>query len=83
MTVVGYVMFSVCLKMGGMSMVPNERNEFISIGPVTGWIVCMDYRKMNAWTEKYYFPVPFIDQMLDRLRGKGWYCLLDVYSGYN
>ena len=41
----------------------------------------MDYRKLNSWTEKDHFPMPFMDQMLDRLAGKGWYCFLDGYSG--
>ena len=27
----------------------------------------MDYRKLNAWTEKDHFPMPFMDQMLDRI----------------
>ena len=27
--------------------------------------------------------MPFMNQMLDRLAGKGWYCFLDCYSGYN
>ena len=43
----------------------------------------MDYRKLNAWTKKDHFPMPFMDQMLDRLVGKGWYYFLDDYSGYN
>ena len=43
----------------------------------------MDYHKINAWTEKDHFPNPFMDQMLDRLAEKGWYCFLDGYSGYN
>ena len=43
----------------------------------------MDYRKLNSWTEKDHFPIPFMDQMFDRLAGKGWYCFLDGYSGYN
>ena len=43
----------------------------------------MDYQKLNAWTDKDHFPVSFMDQMLDRLAGKGWYYFLDVYSGYN
>ena len=43
----------------------------------------MDYRKLNAWTEKDHSPIPFMDQMLDRLTGKGWYCFLHGYSGYN
>ena len=51
--------------------------------PVTGWSVCMDYRKLNAWTEKYYFPMTFIDQILDILVKKGWYYIFDGYSGYN
>uniref|UniRef100_A0A3Q7EXI8 Uncharacterized protein n=1 Tax=Solanum lycopersicum TaxID=4081 RepID=A0A3Q7EXI8_SOLLC len=32
----------------------------------------MDYRKLNSWTEKDHFPKPFMDQMLDRLAGKGY-----------
>ena len=30
-------------KKGGMTVVPNEKNEFIPMRPVTGWRVCMDY----------------------------------------
>ena len=43
----------------------------------------MDYRKLNSWTEKDHFHIPFIDHMFDRLAGKGWYGFLDGYSGYN
>ena len=43
----------------------------------------MEYLKWNAWTEKDQFSLSFIDQMLDRLARKGWYCFLDGYSGYN
>ena len=50
---------------------------------VTGWQVCIDYRVLNAATRKDHFPLPFIDQMLDRLRGYEYYCFLDGYSGYN
>ncbi|CAL8988444.1 unnamed protein product [Prunus brigantina] len=32
---------------------------------------------------KDYFPMPFIDQMLERLAGHTYYCFLDGYSGYN
>uniref|UniRef100_A0A3Q7FMC7 Reverse transcriptase domain-containing protein n=1 Tax=Solanum lycopersicum TaxID=4081 RepID=A0A3Q7FMC7_SOLLC len=45
---------------------------------VTGWRKCMDYKKLNAWTEKDHFPMPFVDQRLDRLAGKGWYYFLDI-----
>ncbi|TYK02136.1 RNA-directed DNA polymerase-like protein [Cucumis melo var. makuwa] len=47
------------------------------------WRVCMDYRKLIAATKKDHFPLSFIDQMLDRLAGKEYYCFLDNYSGYN
>lgn len=43
----------------------------------------MDYRKLNKATRKDHFPLPFIDQMLDRLAGKQCYYFLDGYSGYN
>ena len=50
---------------------------------VTGWRVCLDYWKLNAWTEKDHFPMPFMNHMFDRLARKGWYCFLDGYSWYN
>ena len=43
----------------------------------------MYYCKLNASTEKHHFPMPFMDQMLDRLARKGWYYFLAGYSGYN
>jgi hypothetical protein len=70
-------------KKGGMTVISNEKNELIPTRTVTGWRVCMDYRKLNKATRKDHFPLPFIDQMLDRLAGHEYYCLLDGYSGYN
>ncbi|KAL4378104.1 hypothetical protein GQ457_02G030500 [Hibiscus cannabinus] len=70
-------------KKGGMTVVSNEKNELIPTRTVTGWRVCMDYRKLNKATRKDHFPLPFINQMLDRLAGKSFYCFLDGYSGYN
>ena len=43
----------------------------------------MDYRKLNKATRKDHFPLPFIDQLLDKLAGQKYYCFLDGYSGYN
>ena len=70
-------------KKGGVTVVANDNNELIPTRTVTGWRVCMDYRKLNKATRKDHFPLPFIDQMLDRLMGKEYYCFLDGYSGYN
>uniref|UniRef100_UPI001C3D2ECA reverse transcriptase family protein n=1 Tax=Picosynechococcus sp. (strain ATCC 27264 / PCC 7002 / PR-6) TaxID=32049 RepID=UPI001C3D2ECA len=66
-----------------MTVVPNKNNELIPTRTVTGWRIYMDYRKLNAATKKDHFPLPFIDQMLDRLEGNEFFCLLDGYSGYN
>ncbi|XP_070010083.1 uncharacterized protein [Nicotiana sylvestris] len=54
-------------KKGGMTVVENEKNELIPTRTVTGWRVCIDYRRLNKATRKDHFPLPFIDQMLDRL----------------
>lgn len=52
-------------KKGGMTVVKNDNNELIPTRTVTGWRVCVDYRKLNKATRKDHFPLPFIDQMLD------------------
>ncbi|KAK8506990.1 hypothetical protein V6N12_041667 [Hibiscus sabdariffa] len=70
-------------KKGGMIVVTNEANELLPTRTITGWRICMDYRKINKATKKDHFPLPFIDQMLDRLAGKAYYCFLDGYFGYN
>ena len=70
-------------KKGGFTVIRNEKNELIPTRTVTGWRVCIDYRKLNTTTRKDHFPLPFIDQMLDRLAGHPQFCFLDGYSGYN
>jgi hypothetical protein len=70
-------------KKGGITVEKNENNELIPTRLVTGWRVCIDYRKLNNATRKDHFPLPFIDQMLERLAGHSHYCFLDGYSGYN
>ncbi|GJR73711.1 reverse transcriptase domain-containing protein [Tanacetum coccineum] len=44
--------------------------------------VCIDYRKLNEATLKDHFPLPFMDQMLERLAGNQFYCFLDGFLGY-
>ena len=70
-------------KKGGFTMIINEKNELIPIRTVTGWRVCIDYRKLNTATRKDHFPLPFIDKMLDKLAGHPHFCFLDGYSRYN
>ena len=64
-------------------MIRNEKNELIPTRTVTGWRVCIDYRKLNTATRNDHYPLPFIDQMLDRLARHSHYYFLDGYSGYN
>nr|GEX47642.1 reverse transcriptase domain-containing protein [Tanacetum cinerariifolium] len=68
-------------KKGGFTVVENEENELIPTRLVTGWRVCIDYRKLNDANHKDHFPLPFMDQMLERLAGNGYYCFLNVKEG--
>jgi hypothetical protein len=70
-------------KKSGLTAVENAAGELIPQRTTTGWRVCIDYRKLNSQTRKDHFPLPFIDQILERLAGQSYYCFLDGYSGYN
>ncbi|GJX42962.1 reverse transcriptase domain-containing protein [Tanacetum coccineum] len=65
-----------------MIVVLNDNNELIPSRIVTGWRVCIDYRKLNDATQKDHFPLPFIDQMLEHLCGNEYYYFLDGFSGF-
>ncbi|GJT70496.1 reverse transcriptase domain-containing protein [Tanacetum coccineum] len=69
-------------KKGGITVIANEENELIPTRLVTGWRVCIDYRKLNEATRKDHFPLPLMDQMIERLVGNEFYCFLDGFSGY-
>ncbi|CAN6685897.1 unnamed protein product [Malus baccata var. baccata] len=70
-------------KKSGVTVVTNAKNELVPTQIQTSWRVYIDYRKLNTTTRKDHFPLPFIDQMLERLTGYAFYCFLDGYSGYN
>ncbi|GJV62785.1 DNA-directed DNA polymerase [Tanacetum coccineum] len=65
-----------------LDSVLNDNNELIPSRTVIGWRVCIEYRKLNDATRKDHFPLPFIDQMLERLCGNEYYCFLDGFSGF-
>nr|GEW54227.1 reverse transcriptase domain-containing protein [Tanacetum cinerariifolium] len=69
-------------KKGGMTVVANESNELILTRLVIGWRVCIDYGKLNDANRKDHFPLPFMDQMLERLAKNEFYFFLDGFSGY-
>jgi hypothetical protein len=70
-------------KKGGITFVPNENNELIPQRVVVGYRMCIDFRKVNKVTKKDHNPLPFIDQMLERLSKKTHFCFLDGYSGFS
>jgi hypothetical protein len=72
----------VVSKKGGMTIIRNEKNELIPQQTVTGWRMCIDYQKLHKATRKDHFPLPFIDEMLERMANHS-FCYLDGYSGYH
>ena len=59
--------FHVVPKKSGFTVIRNEKNELILTRTMTRWRVYIDYRKLNTVTKKDHYPLPFIDQMMDRL----------------
>ncbi|RVW87282.1 Retrovirus-related Pol polyprotein from transposon 17.6 [Vitis vinifera] len=68
-------------KKSGITVIQNEKGEEVSTRPTSGWRVCIDYRRLNSVTRKDHFPLPFMDQVLERVSGHPFYCFLDGYSG--
>ncbi|RDY00187.1 hypothetical protein CR513_16668, partial [Mucuna pruriens] len=69
-------------KKSGMTVMKNQQDELVPTRIQNSWRVCIDYRRLNQATRKDHFPLPFIDQMLEKLAGKSHYCFLDGFSGY-
>lgn len=67
----------MCANKGGITVVPNDNNELTLMQLIMGKHVSMDYRKLNSLIEKDHFLMSFMDQMLDQLYGRGWYCFLN------
>lgn len=44
--------------------------------------LCVDYRALNNKTKKEHYPLPLIDDQLDRLAGNSLFVSLDLASGY-
>jgi hypothetical protein len=66
-----------------MTVVENSKNELIPQRTITGWRMCINYLKLNAAMKKDHFPMPFVDEMLDRLAKHSFFYFLDGYLGYH
>jgi len=70
-------------KKSGVTVITNEKIELIPTRTITGWRMCIDYRKLNLMTRKDNFHLPFMDQILEKVASHEFYCFLNGYSGYN
>ncbi|KAI3694996.1 hypothetical protein L1987_77983 [Smallanthus sonchifolius] len=61
---------SIVPKKAGIQVIIGDDGEQLATRPVTGWRVCIDYRKLNAATSKDNFPLPFIDKIIEKLSGE-------------
>ncbi|RDX76761.1 Retrovirus-related Pol polyprotein from transposon opus, partial [Mucuna pruriens] len=68
-------------KKPGITVMKNRNNELVPTRVQNNWRMCIDYKKLNQATHKYHFPLPFLDQVLEKLAGKSHYYFLDGYSG--
>ncbi|MCO5614953.1 hypothetical protein L7F22_069239 [Adiantum nelumboides] len=73
------------LKAGFIYPVTNY--EWVSPIVVTSkkngkWRVCVDYKPLNATTKRDHFPLPFQDEILNKVAGHECYTIYDGYSGY-
>ena len=78
-------------------LVKVELERFIKPVEFTNWVspmvivkkkngklrVCVDYRKLNACTQKDHFSLPFITLLLEEVGGHARYTFMDGYARYN
>ncbi|RDX98028.1 Retrovirus-related Pol polyprotein from transposon 17.6, partial [Mucuna pruriens] len=69
-------------KKSGITVTKNQYDEMVPTRIHNSWRVCIDYTNLNQATRKDHFPLPFLDQILEKLVRKSHYCFLDGYSGY-
>ena len=69
-------------KKSGVTTVLNEKGEEMPTRLTTGWMVCINYRRLNEVTRKDHFLLPFMDHLLERVSSHPFYYFLNGYSGY-
>ena len=64
-------------KKEGIIIVPNKDGELIPTRVTIGWRMCINDKKLNSVTRKEHFPLPFMDQHLERVAIHTYYYFLD------
>ena len=44
--------------------------------------MCVDFRKLNAMILKNGFPIPVIDEVLQKLQNAKWFSVMDLENGF-
>ena len=70
-------------KYGGITTIQNDKDEVLPTRTITEYKICVDFRKLNNITIKEHQPLPFMEQIIDRITSNSYYCLLDAYSGFS
>jgi hypothetical protein len=47
------------------------------------WRLCVDYRRLNAYTVKNKYPLPVIEELFEELFEAKWFTTLDLRSGFH
>lgn len=66
---------------------PVKESEWVSPVVITPkkngkWRVCVDYKPLNAATQRNHYPLPFQDEILNQVAGHERYSVMDGFSGY-
>ncbi|MCO5569004.1 hypothetical protein L7F22_022709 [Adiantum nelumboides] len=46
------------------------------------WRVCVNYKPLNAATQRNHYPLPFQDEILNQVAGHERYSIMDGFPGY-
>ncbi len=65
------------------SLSPYASPVLFAKKPGGGWRFCVDFRKLNARTEIDPYPLPLIEEVLDKLQGATIFTKVDVRQAFN
>ncbi|RDY14301.1 Retrovirus-related Pol polyprotein from transposon 17.6, partial [Mucuna pruriens] len=84
-TILDVVKKEVTKLLAASIIYPISDSQWVSpvqVVPKMSRMTVMENQQDELATRKDHFPLPFIDQVLEKLAGKSHYCFLDGFSGY-